>query len=416
MSRVRRLGLGVAVAALSVVLVLALSFAGSSAEGPVRDALRWIGGSVARVERGAVRWLQGGDRAARLPWTRRYLEDPAALRTPSELLLGVYDEGLPRSLEGALELEEQLGRPFSLIQMYTAWGDRPDQQFPLRVLESIVDLGSVPVVTWEPWLTDFENSLHPGIELRDERDDHGLADVAAGVYDFYVDAWAAQAARFGGPILLRFAHEMNDPYRYPWGPQNNTPEAFVAAWRHVVERFRAAGAHNVLWVWSPHVAYEGFEWFYPGDDVVDWVATGALNYGTAANWARWWSFKATFGDHYPELAALGKPVMIAEFGSLAVGGDRTAWYRDALAALPGDYRAVRALLFFNVSSDATITYQALDWSVSGDTALVRAIREELAAWPESSWRGSVPASEPGGDEPGGDEPGGDEPSPGAPQS
>jgi beta-mannanase len=277
-----------------------------------------------------------------------------------------------------------LGASFSLIQLYTAWGDRPDQAFPMRVATAIADLGSIPVITWEPWLTDFENGLHPHLKLRDDRVEHGFRDVAAGAYDFYVDEWARQAKRFGKPILLRFAHEMNDPYRYPWGPQNNTADEFVAAWRHTVERFRAAGADNVLWVWSPHVAYEGFEWFYPGDDVVDWIGTGALNYGTAANWARWWSFAETFGTHYERLSEWRKPIMIAEFGSLAVGGDREAWYREALSEIPTDYPAVKAVLFFHVKNDATITYQTLDWSFAGDSALVATVKESLAAWPVPS--------------------------------
>jgi hypothetical protein len=193
------------------------------------------------------------------------------------------------------------------------------------------------------------------------------------------------------PILLRFAHEMNDPYRYPWGPQNNAPEEFIAAWRHVRERFDAAGADNVLWVWSPHVAYAGFEAFYPGDDAVDWVATGALNYGTVAPWSRWWTFAEIFGDRYPALAAFGKPIMLAEFGSLAVGGDRAEWYRQALADLPTLYPAVRSILFFHVAQDATVTYQTLDWSFVDDPDVVLAVRRALATWP------AVPATPAGED-------------------
>src|SRR6185369_3819852 len=49
---------------------------------------------------------------------------------------------------------------------------------------------------------------------------------------------------------LRFAHEMNDPYRYPWGPQNNSKEEYIYAWQHVWQRFQKAGARNVIWTWS----------------------------------------------------------------------------------------------------------------------------------------------------------------------
>jgi beta-mannanase len=173
---------------------------------------------------------------------------------------------------------------------------------------------------------------------------------------------------------------MNDPYRYPWGPQNNKAEDYIAAWRHVVQRFRQAGANNVIWVWSPHVAYEYPEAFYPGDDVVDWVATGALNYGTVARWSDWWSFEEIYTSKREHLTRWKKPVMIAEFGSLAVGGDRNAWFREALSELPHRHPEIKALLFFNVTSDATTTQQSLDWSFQQDSTIVSTVAGAVASW------------------------------------
>jgi hypothetical protein len=293
------------------------------------------------------------------------------------VLLGAYDSGIPKTLDGVLALEANLRAPLPLIQVYSAWGDKPDQQFPVGLLTALTGLGSIPVVTWEPWLSDFESVRHPGIPLRDARDHHGLAAVAHGDYDFYVDTWAAEAARFRQPFVVRFGHEMNDPYRYPWGPQNNTKEEYIAAWRHVVDRFRRAGATNVIWVWSPHVAYEYWDLYYPGDAYVDWVATGVLNFGPIAQWSRWWTFAEIFGTKYPRLASFGKPVMIAELGSLAVGGDRATWYKDAIDSIPRAYPAVRAVLFFHARDDQTVTYQKVDWTVAGDSALSTTIRQAL---------------------------------------
>jgi hypothetical protein len=267
------------------------------------------------------------------------------------------------------------------MHIYTAWGDKVEQQFPSQLVSAIWDMGSVPVVTWEPWLTDFESARHPRLPLRDARDADGMSSVARGDYDFYIDAWAADAVRFGKPLFLRFAHEMNDPYRYPWGPQHNSKEAHIAAWRHVRERFDRAGARNVVWVWSPHVAYMYWETYYPGDQYVDWVATGSLNFGMVGQqWSQWWTFHEIFGSKYPQLASFGKPVMIAEFGSLSVGGDRNGWYREALTGLPAKYPAVKALLFFHAKSDRTVTYQALDWSLLSDKAVTDTIAKAIKPW------------------------------------
>jgi hypothetical protein len=360
--------------------VMGLSALGTASEGPLSAALGWMGTATGVLEHRVRDRLGGPPRRSSLAWLEPYRTFPDRLRTPDVVLLGAFDGGAPRTLDGVLALETRLGAPLALMQVYTAWGDKPDQQFPLRMLTAIEGLGSIPVVTWEPWFADFESVRHPGIALREARDQHGLAAVARGDYDFYLDAWAAEAARFGRPFFIRLAHEMNDPYRYPWGPQNNTKEEYIAAWRHVVERFRAAGANNVLWVWSPHVAYEYWDLYYPGDAYVDWVATGVLNFGPIAQWSRWWSVAEIFGTKYERLASFGKPVMIAEFGSLAVGGDRAAWYRDALATLPTRYPAVKAVLFFHARDDQTVTYQKVDWTVTGDSSTSAAIRDALEGW------------------------------------
>lgn len=375
--RIALAGITVA-AALAVVLVL--QSAGARSRGPIGAFLDRLGAAVTSVEHDVREWLSGPGRSRELAWFAPYREDVARLRRPDRVLLGAYDSQLPGSLDGLLALEALLERTLPLVHVYAAWGDRPDQRFPARIATTIWNMGSVPVVTWEPWLTDFDSRLHPHLPLAADRDVHGLAAVASGAYDFYVDAWADAAAGAGHPIMLRFAHEMNDPYRYPWGPQHNTKEEFIAAWRHVHDRFRLAGADNVIWIWSPHVAHEYWDLYYPGDAYADWVATGVLNFGPIAQWSRWWTFDDILGQRYARLAAFGRPVMVAEFGSLAVGGDRAAWYEAALADLPARYPAIRSVLFFHASGDNTVTYQAVDWTLIGAPDVAAAIRGALDGW------------------------------------
>jgi hypothetical protein len=370
---------GVLVASVTAGVWLLTSI-GAAGEGPLTGLLGRLGSLVGTVEQRARGRLRGSTRSDSLRWFAATRRDTSALRRPGRILLGAYDGGIPRTLEGVLALERSLGTVFPLVQMYAAWGDKPEHHFPLELATAITDLGSVPVITWEPWLSVFESARHPHLSLPATREQHGMAAVARGDYDFYLEAWAADAVRFGKPVLLRFGHEMNDPYRYPWGPQHNTKEEYIAAWRHVVEVFRRAGAGNVLWVWSPHVAYEYWDLYYPGDDVVDWTATGVLNFGPIAQWSKWWSFDEIFGTKYDRMAAFGKPIMIAELGSLTVGGDRAAWYEDALADLPARYPGVAAVLFFHVAGDQTVTYQKVDWSLAGDSTTTRTIAGAIRSW------------------------------------
>jgi hypothetical protein len=375
-----RIALSAILVASGIAAVGILTSLSRGATGPLSVALGWMGTAAVSVEHKVRQRFAGPGRSATLAWFAPYAKNADSLRHPGAVLLGAYDGGIPQTLDGIVRFEEHIGTTLPIIQLYSAWGDRPEHRFPLEVVTAIHDLGSVPLITWEPWLSEFDNGRHPLIGLRDVRERHGLVAVARGEYDFYIDAWAEAARKFGHPIFVRLGHEMNDPYRYPWGPQNNTKEEYIAAWRHVVDRFRAAGAKNVLWVWSPHVAYEYWDLYYPGDAYVDWVATGSLNFGPIAQWSQWWAFAELFGKKYPKLAAFGKPVMIAEFGSLEVGGDRAAWYRDALTNLPQQYPAVHAVIFFNVSGDQTVTYQRVDWTFTSDSAVSRTIRRAIEPW------------------------------------
>lgn len=381
MTRSGRILSALAAVAVSAVLLVGLTYLGRASAGPVQDGLDAIGAGVTRIEQSVVELLRGPGRRSRLEWLEPYRENPERLKRPDRVLLGVYDDQIPRTLAGVRAVEDTLGLTVPLIHHYVAWGDRPQDRFPGDFLRAVRQAGSLPVVSWEPWLVEFEAGRHPGLRPEAERKERGLRAIADGRYDFYVDRWARRAAEYGDPILLRFAHEMNDPYRYPWGPQNNRADDFIAAWRHVVERFEAAGADNVLWVWSPHVAYEGWDAYWPGDEYVDWVATAALNYGTAARWSEWYSFRDVFGRHYEHLSGYGKPVMVAEFGSLPIGGDRAEWYREALEDFPDRYPAVKSVILFHSSHDATVTASAVDWQVTGSAAVARAVREALDTWP-----------------------------------
>lgn len=340
-------------------------------------AAQWLSNSQART----LKAVRQGSRAEYLePW-RPMLDSVEALRDPDRMIFGAYDGGFPNTFAGFDQLENALGYKFPIISFYSAWGDKPDERFPTRMVETIHEMGSVPMITWEPWVVDFDESSRPNLKPRAEREYATLAAVARGEYDFYIVPWARAAAKYGHPLFLRFAHEMNDPYRYPWGPQNgNRPEDFVAAWRHVHQVFQKMGAANVLWIWSPHISMAWFEYYYPGPEYVDWIGIGVLNYGTIASWSRWWSFNQILEKAYPTLLKLKKPIMVCEFGTLEEGGDSAEWYRQAFYQIDHTYRrGLRAIVLFNQTSDVTISPDfPLNWSVLQNPRSTSLTAEELA--------------------------------------
>src|SRR5450830_1533588 len=349
--------------AIGVAFQLGLKVVVTRLYSKVAEGWSTVGQAISDVEGRALTGLRHTSRSQYLEPFRPILRSAEALRNPSRRLFGAYDGDFPQSFAGLTKLEEGVRYRFPIISFYAAWGDKPEQQFPVRMLETIDRMGSVAMITWEPWVVDFDPELRRNLPPRSQREYATLASVARGDYDFYLVPWATAAAKFGRPIFLRFAHEMNDPYRYPWGPQNgNRPEDFIAAWKHVHLIFQKMNATNVLWVFSRHPSMPWFEYYYPGDEYVDWIGMGALNYGNVASWSRWWPFGDILSRAYPVLSSFGKPVMITELGSVKTGGDPEQWWVDARRSLAERFPAVRGAILFNQTHDDTLGGRAINWS------------------------------------------------------
>jgi hypothetical protein len=223
--------------------------------------------------------------------------------------------------------------------------------------------GAIPMVTWEPWYAPA-GELHVA-----EQPNISLDRIAEGDFDRYIRTWARSIAAYRGPVLIRLMHEMNG-FWYPWGVSvnGNTPADYVAAWRHVHRIFDKAGARNVSWVWSinnlegPDGESHDLTPYYPGDRYVDWVSTSGFNWGQAYDWSSWRDADALYGATYRALAKFGKPVMISEIGTTAVGGDPKAWIRETLHRLRTGYPKLRAILWYD-----DVDAAGLDFRLRGAT-------------------------------------------------
>jgi hypothetical protein len=279
----------------------------------------------------------------------------------------VFGLSVPRvlSLGSSLtSLEAVVGRKAGLIESYQ---DFTEPMYAHK-LKAAIKSRRTPVVTWEPFDSD-----------RPTVDRYPLDKIGAGAYDGYLIHAAERAARVGKPFIIRFAHEMNG-FWYPWGqprplnPQNvvnpaNTPTAYRAAYRHVVKVFRAHGATNVAWMWSPNVndANPGvtLESLYPGNKYVDVIGlSGYLTKTTD-------TFESRFRQTMTELSGIGgnKPVIIAETGAV-VGADRGTRIRDLVDALSAE-RRVAGFIYFS-QPDKTIDY-GLEGDPDAEAALAQAL-------------------------------------------
>lgn len=355
-------------------IFLLLAYAGDKTKGPLDDFVTVVNSKVAKLEKNIVDTRES--RSASLKWFDRYRNSTVVMNKPDSFFLGAYDDNTLESYESIIELEDSIKNKLPIISIYTAWGSKKNEVFPVLRAQAIYDLGSMPMITWEPWLDDFDPALFPVDAQATNKNKGGLQAIAEGKFDAYIDEWAADAKSFGHPFFLRFGHEMNDPYRYPWGPQNNKPQDFIAAWRHIADRFRSIGATNAIWLWSPHPAYP-YKDFYPGANYVDWVGTTTINYGTVATWSQWWTFDDIFGKFYNTTLLYQKPIILTELSSLEVGGNRAEWFKQAFSSVRYKYPAVKALVFFHVANDVTTTYKSLDWSFKNDPKVVAVIRQSI---------------------------------------
>jgi hypothetical protein len=291
--------------------------------------------------------------------------------TPRPVVLGINTAGLVDDTGAAIDrFAAEAGRMPRLVMYYRDWDEgRTNALITPRILNPIVARGALPMVTWLPRLGSGDPIHQP---------EFAPAVVAAGAHDAFIRRAAREAAAYRRPLLIRFAHEMNGAWS-PWGAwvDGNTPDDYVAMWRHVVSVFREEGATNVRWVWSPNVYNVGatlnevsataFQPYYPGSGWVDYVALDGYNWG-ALNGQGWRSFSAVFKSSYDALVALaGKPVLIGETGSTELGGDKAAWIRHIPGVLRTQMPRVRALIWFDREKEA-------NWTVASSPGSLRAFR------------------------------------------
>jgi beta-mannanase len=284
--------------------------------------------------------------------------------------IGAYHPGLP-TLTAVQQVDQVAGKRIAIAHWYQAWANDPT--FPSAATRALLQDGRTPMVTWEPW--DYR--------LGTAQTTYPLSAIAAGAQDTYVRSWAQAIKAMPGPVLVRFAHEMNGTW-YPWAIRVNGNSAgdYVAAFRHVVDVFRAEGATNARFVWAPNVEFVGsspLEASYPGDTYVDWVGIDGYNWGTAAGTRQWQTFDHVFRATYDHLGVLApsRRVMISEVASAEVGGSKANWIADALGdAVPNRYPRVAAVLWFDEKKEAD---WRIDSSSQASSAFRRAMRQGVYA-------------------------------------
>jgi hypothetical protein len=260
---------------------------------------------------------------------------------PASPLVGVYEPGAPGSWSQIAQFTKGTGVRPRIVVYYSPWND----PFGTSFAQAAWDHDAYVLVQLQPG----------GVSL---------ASIAAGGSDAYLRSYADAVVAFGHPVILSFGHEMNGTW-YSWGDGHTSPATFVAAWRHVVRVFRAAGAANVTWLWAVNSiagAASSLSRWWPGAAWVDWTGVDGYYFRPTD------SFGSVFGPTIADIRTFSSaPLLIAE---TAVG--TTPNRESQIDALFAGVRAERlaGVVWFDEAQHAGLYHQ--DWRLENDPSALAA--------------------------------------------
>ena len=296
-----------------------------------------------------------------------------SLRATRSVLFGVASESGGNASAPLARVAGSVGKMPALFGSYVSFAS---PNFDRRLAESIRHQGATPLITWEAWSDGAIGRNQP---------EYALARFLHGDFDGYIRHWAEGARNWGGPLLLRFAPEMNADWNsWSAGVNGNSAAEYVAVWRRVHALFDRVGARNVEWVWSPNVSFPGstpLRRLYPGDRFVDWVGIDGYNWGASRPGAHWRTFDQVFAPTIRSIRRLTrKPLMLAEISSAEQGGDKARWISDFFRSLRKN-PDILAFVWFDYDKEA-------DWRLDSSAAARSAFASGIG---DRRYRGAIPS-------------------------
>jgi hypothetical protein len=310
----------------------------------------------------------------------------ARLVNPTDDYFGFAQDGLPGDTAMYDKLAKATGKAPSTVGWFSSW----DETYRADLVTKAWSRGALPVITWMPVQAGSGNS-------------YSLTSIINGDWDKYLRRYAGDVVRANLPVAIRLMHEMNTG-GYPWASGrtewNNSPQKYVAAWRHIWEIFDEVGAtDDVVWLWAPNrvdnlkAGSNGASNpadSYPGDAYVDWV--GASVYLRQSSTGV--TFDASFGKTLKALAAItDKPVFIAETAAIQTTADGTdvsdlkaQWTANLLSAVAADQHIVGLTWFNNPTSVDAGDPMDADWRFDSSAASLAAFKKGISP---SAFQGGV---------------------------
>ncbi|MEG1822580.1 MAG: glycosyl hydrolase [Clostridiales bacterium] len=254
----------------------------------------------------------------------------------STLTWGLFEPEIDKNYKKVKEYEDYFQYDFPVLLWYNHITEKSDINYWETTLENAYKHGKVVELT---------------LQTTDIIDDQGnitgenmVYDILDGKYDRFLKDYAKTIKKFEHPVLFRLGNEMNGDWCSYSGYQcGKDSEIFKDFYRYVADIFRDEDVDNAIWIWNPNgESKPDFDWnhslmYYPGSEYVDIVGLTAYNTGTYYEniGETWQSFGELYKPLYKNYAKwFSEPLMITEFSSASMGGDKNKWIQDMFAEIP----------------------------------------------------------------------------------
>ncbi len=273
-------------------------------------------------------------------------------KNSNKLHWGIFENTAPNDFDFLNSLEKKLDYTFDFLVKYQCFSSGG---FPMKEMINAYNNNRYVELTFQ--------TMYNG-----EKDNSSIMyDILKGKYDSYFADYAKNIKEFGHPILFRLNNEMNGDWCvYSSYHASKDAGLFKAVWKYVYEIFEENGVDNVLWVWNPHdISFPNFKWnhylnYYPGNEYVDIVGLTGYNTGTYYPGERWRGFSEVYVPLYQEYASMfQQPLMITEFGSNSVGGDKISWIQEMFAKIQ-EFDRIKVAIWWN----------GIDWDSNNNPARI----------------------------------------------
>lgn len=264
------------------------------------------------------------------------------LRREGALLSGLYSYPEPVHVQPHSTLEPA----------FVSWLDPAAPDRLTALLARARQRRSLPLVTLEPFEDPAAGAA--GALPLDRA-------VEQGRYDHRLLPLLERLCRPDQPVLLRFAHEMDQRAQYPWAFRDG--RQYIRLYRAVWSRAQQPRCRQLQWIWSPAGGGDPRP-FWPGGDAVDligisvfsaprWSASGEPSSFAALVERRRWLYRL-----------YAKPMLIAEMGISAAPDAQRRWLLAARRALVR-YPELVGWVYFDAPQPRAMPLPGgpLDWSL-----------------------------------------------------